>query len=440
LITEKSNGTIRFLSPIKLGETFSQQITKLRYSPRSISIHTDSKAIIVCETEKTITSDRKHIEQNISGSDSHCISSLTNNPNESTEPNKWHSCIRVVDAENMESKYCTELDNDESVVSTTMMLTTQTEEKNDLYIVGSVINQQSSPRRADICFIRVYIFLANLRQLKLLSKTRVEDFPTALAPFNGCLLAGIASTVRLYKIGKKRVLRKAEFKGIPNLITNISHIGKRIYVSDVQESVFILKYRPKDNDIHMIADDSIKRFVTSMCLIDYDTVAVGDKFGNLSILRLPADSSHRAEQDLVIRKADNSKNLYSKLRTECNFFVGDIVTSITKAKICPGGDEVLLYSTIAGGLSVLIPLTFKENSEFFQDLEMHMRQEAPPMLGMDHIAYRSYYFPCRHVIDGDLCEMFTTLKRNLQDALSVGLERKLEEVLKKVEEMRNKIS
>lgn len=33
--------------------------------------------------------------------------------------------------------------------------------------------------------------------------------------------------------------------------------------------------------------------------------------------------------------------------------------------------------------------------EFFQNLEMHMRVEYPPLCGRDHLAYRSYYFPVK---------------------------------------------
>ena len=32
--------------------------------------------------------------------------------------------------------------------------------------------------------------------------------------------------------------------------------------------------------------------------------------------------------------------------------------------------------------------------------EMHMRAENPPLCGRDHLSYRSYYFPVKHVIDG----------------------------------------
>ena len=37
---------------------------------------------------------------------------------------------------------------------------------------------------------------------------------------------------------------------------------------------------------------------------------------------------------------------------------------------------------------VLYPFTSREDCDFFQHLEMHMRQEHPPLLGRDHLAYR----------------------------------------------------
>lgn len=55
---------------------------------------------------------------------------------------------------------------------------------------------------------------------------------------------------------------------------------------------------------------------------------------------------------------------------------------------------------------VFLPFTNREDVDFFSHVEMHLRQEHPPLLGRDHLAYRSYYFPVKDVIDGDLCEQF----------------------------------
>ena len=43
--------------------------------------------------------------------------------------------------------------------------------------------------------------------------------------------------------------------------------------------------------LYIFADDTAPRYLTSTLLLDYDTVAAGDKFGNFFTLRLPADAS-----------------------------------------------------------------------------------------------------------------------------------------------------
>lgn len=55
----------------------------------------------------------------------------------------------------------------------------------------------------------------------------------------------------------------------------------------------------------------------------------------------------------------------------------------------------------------LVPFTSREDMDFFSHLEMHLRQEHPPLSGRDHMSYRSSYFPVKDVIDGDLCEQYT---------------------------------
>jgi splicing factor 3B subunit 3 len=52
-----------------------------------------------------------------------------------------------------------------------------------------------------------------------------------------------------------------------------------------------------------------------------------------------------------------------------------------------------VYTTLSGTVGMLVPFTSREDHDFFQNLEMHMRAENPPMAGRDHLAFRSYYFP-----------------------------------------------
>jgi len=57
----------------------------------------------------------------------------------------------------------------------------------------------------------------------------------------------------------------------------------------------------------IFADDTLPRYVTTSCMLDYDTVAVGDKFGNFSVLRLPSEVSEAIDDDPVA-----SRVLYEK--------------------------------------------------------------------------------------------------------------------------------
>ena len=90
------------------------------------------------------------------------------------------------------------------------------------------------------------------------------------------------------------------------------------------------------------------------------------------------------------------------------------------------------------GLLKFMPFKHKEDVEFFQTLELHLRQEHPPLCGRDHLAFRSSYFPCKAVIDGDLCEEYNVVPASVKTDIAEGLDRTPQEVAKKLEEFRTR--
>ena len=76
------------------------------------------------------------------------------------------------------------------------------------------------------------------------------------------------------------------FQHIPNFITSIHTMGNRIVVADVQESFHFLRYRRQENQLIIFADDTSPRWISCAALLDYDTMAGADKFGNLIIVSL----------------------------------------------------------------------------------------------------------------------------------------------------------
>lgn len=134
-------------------------------------------------------------------------------------------------------------------------------------------------------------------KLHLVHKTQVDGIPSALGSYQGRLLAGLGNTLRIYDLGKKKLLRKCENKHFPNTIVSIRTYGDRIYIGDIQESFHFVKYRKEENQLYIFADDVVPRWLTTSLHMDFDTMAGADKFGNVFMARLPQEVSEEIEDD-----------------------------------------------------------------------------------------------------------------------------------------------
>lgn len=48
----------------------------------------------------------------------------------------------------------------------------------------------------------------------------------------------------------------------------------------------------QENQLVVFCDETTPRYVTSVCILDYDTLAIADRFGNVAIVELQ-NSFHR---------------------------------------------------------------------------------------------------------------------------------------------------
>ena len=147
-----------------------------------------------------------------------------------------------------------------------------------------------------------------------------------------------------------------------------------------------------------------------------------------------------------------------KLDLAAHYYLGETVTSLRRAALLPGAPEVLLAATVTGALHAFLPLASKEDVSFFTGLETSLRQELAPGGGgaagagagagggglaggslcqRDHLSFRSFYQPVRHVVDGELCERFGALGAARQAEVARSLGRSPAEVIKKLEETRH---
>lgn len=97
--------------------------------------------------------------------------------------------------------------------------------------VGVVRNYKYKPTRSfEEAFIHVYGWNAD-NKLIFLHSTAVEDITFALHGWREKILAGVGGSIRLYEIGKKKLLKKAEIKGFSSPVNSINSDGERIYTT-----------------------------------------------------------------------------------------------------------------------------------------------------------------------------------------------------------------
>lgn len=79
-------------------------------------------------------------------------------------------------------------------------------------IVGVARDLQLNPRLCSAGFLDTYKVDLAGRDFQLVHRTAVDEVPYAVCAYNGKLLAGVGRMLRLYDLGKKKLLRKCENK------------------------------------------------------------------------------------------------------------------------------------------------------------------------------------------------------------------------------------
>ncbi|ORX58556.1 hypothetical protein BCR36DRAFT_318081 [Piromyces finnis] len=443
-----TGNTLRILTVEKLGNVFNQSIIPLKYTPRRFILHKPTNNFVIIESEQNTwcPSEKAKFKENqmdTSEGDENDELPVEQFGLPKAEPGKWASCIRVFDATSGETTCEIELDNNEAAFSITTCVF-QSHPDETFVVVGTAQDVILSPRNCTAGFIRIYRFTEDQKALELVHRTLIDDIPMALCQFQGRLLVGMGKILRIYDIGKRKMLKKCENKQFPNMILTIHTQGDRIVVGDVQESVTYATYKNRENRIIIFADDTIPRWITCTTMVDYDTVVGGDKFGNFFVDRLPSSTSEEVDEDPTGNRLIYEKGYLQgaphKVTHLCEYHVGETLSSINRATLIAGGKEILCYTTILGKIGVFIPFINREDVDFFQNLEMHLRENAPPLCGRDHLAYRSYYIPVKNVIDGNLCEQYNSLPYERKAMIAEELDKTISEVSKKIEDMRVRVA
>ena len=300
-----SVNTLRILALEKLGAVFNQEIRQLKYTPRKFAINLESNLLYLIETDHLSYTDQTKQERKQELAEQMIRDADTDEKKLAIEmanafiqtklseqtfgapkalPGMWASTIRIMDPLSKDVKGIIELEQNEAAFSIALVKFSSRPSSQSFLLVGVAKNLILNPRSCSSGFIYTYQVFNSGESLELMHKTPIEDVPGSICAFQGRILVGVGNLLRIYDLGKKKLLRKCENKQIPNFILQIQTMGPRIFVCDSQESCFFMRYKHEDNQIIIFADDTLPRFVTSFCILDFNTVAVGDKFVNLNVV------------------------------------------------------------------------------------------------------------------------------------------------------------
>lgn len=192
-----------------INQPFASTSISLSYTPRQMAFYPEAGKIIILETEHNAYSEIEK-QQIYQQNEASYVNEYDCGAPIPSEQDKWASCIRVVDAETLQTVERLELANNEAAFSVCVC---RFQDKGDesFVIIGTAKDLKLHPRSCNQGYINVFRFVEG-RSLQLLHRTEVEECPAAICPFNGKLAVGIGHILRIYDLGKKKLLRKCENK------------------------------------------------------------------------------------------------------------------------------------------------------------------------------------------------------------------------------------
>ncbi|KAL4908453.1 hypothetical protein BDW74DRAFT_100835 [Aspergillus multicolor] len=436
---------LRIFSIEKLDNNMLQQSVPLAYTPRKFLKHPEQPLFYVIEADNNVLSPatRNHLleDSKSRGGDTTVLP-----PEDFGYPRgtgHWASCIQVIDPHANAVIGTVELEENEAAVSIAAVPFTSQDDETFL-VVGTAKDMTANPPSSSGGYIHIYRFQEDGKELEFIHKTKVEEPPLALLGFQGRLVAGVGSLLRVYDLGMKQLLRKCQAAVVPKAIVGLQTQGSRIVVSDVRESVTYVVYKYQENALIPFVDDSIPRWTTATTMVDYETTAGGDKFGNLWLVRCPKKISEEADEEgsgaHLVHDRGYLQGTPNRLELMIHVFTQDIPTSLHKTQLVAGGRDILVWTGFQGTIGMLVPFVGREDVDFFQSLEMQLASQCPPLAGRDHLIYRSYYAPVKGVIDGDLCEMYFLLSNDTKMMIAAELDRSVREIERKISDMRTRVA
>lgn len=228
-----STNTLRILALEKLGAVFNQVSFPLEYTPRKFIIHPESNNLIIIETEHNAYTEETKKQRRLqmaeemkeaAGEEEQELAKemadafLNEDLPESvfSAPKAghgmWASTLKIMDPVQGITHKLIRLEQNEAAMSSVLVKFQNQPQQTLFLIIGIAKDFQLNPRHCNTGFLDTYKIDPVGRELEFVHRTPVDEVPMALCAYNGLLLAGVGRMLRLYDMGKKKLLRKCENK------------------------------------------------------------------------------------------------------------------------------------------------------------------------------------------------------------------------------------
>ncbi|KAL7715899.1 Pre-mRNA-splicing factor rse-1 [Entamoeba marina] len=389
---------------VNTSSSFTGDVKKLWRTPRKTVVHPEKPMIYILVGDKN-SSDEVNNEE------------VLQEIKEDVD-NEWVGGIQIFNATN--DTIGEVLKMEKNCCPTSGCVVRSQSQKDTFLVIGTVTELQTRPRQWKECQIRVYRIINDTIQLEYVNK--VESPVRSMCEFRGSFVAGVGNVLRLYEIGKKTILKKAEQKGFSSDIAQLHCVNDKLILTGVSDGFSFIRYIDVSHKFDVYAD-SLPRWVVAVAPLDETTVLASDKFGSsFSTVLQPQKFLYHGSSYKAV--------------TVTHFFIGDIVTAFARCSLVPGSPPVLLYGTLTGGLGALVPLQNQRDADFYQHLELHMRVHWNNPTKRNHISFRSSILPVKDTVDGDLCELFDELNDEAKQQIADEMEREVDEISRKLHELR----
>lgn len=249
-------------------------------------------------------------------------------------------------------------------------------------------------------------------KLELVHTTALDAEVHLISSFKEMVLVCFKSEVTLYGLGMKQLLKKSSIKLETSSIKSEVHSGNVMFIGDSQTSVHVLEFT--ENRLKEVASDFVPRGAQCMVLLDAATVCIGDRNGNINVLRHNFDDP-------------------GKLELVNAFCVKDSITSLLKGNISSKISQFqsILYTCVSGAVGALYPLPSQEEYAVLKSIETALLKSMP-----GHQAFRTGLAPPLNVVDGDLCELVLQKSCNELDSMIDDVEMSSQQVQYRVGSIR----